>query len=370
MKIEAVTLRELHMPLVHFFETSFGRVYDRRTTLVTVHCEGLDGWGECVADADPFYSEEYVDAAWITLRQYLIPAILGKTLSAARECVPLFAKVRGNRMAKAALENALWEAESKEKNVPLSQLFGGTRKEIPTGVSIGIQNSVDQLMEKIAAELVAGYQRIKIKVKQGWDLKVLEQVRGRWPDILLSCDANSAYRMSDFDHLRQFDPFKLLMIEQPLWNDDIYHHAQLQKGLQTKLCLDESIRQVRDAELALTLDACRIINIKTGRVGGMTEAIAIHDLAKAHDVPVWCGGMLESGVGRVHNIHLSSLENFTLPGDVSASKRYWKEDIIDPEVTVSPQGTIRVPTVPGTGFQIKEDLVEHLTVRKETLRAK
>ena len=370
MKIEAITLRELHMPLVHFFETSFGRVYDRRTVLVTVHCEGVDGWGECVADADPFYSEEYVDAAWMTLRQYLIPALLGQKLSAARECVPLFARVRGNRMAKAALENALWEAESKEKNVPLWQLFGGTRKEIPTGVSIGIQNNVDQLMEKIATELAAGYQRIKIKVKHGWDVEVMEQVRARWPQIVLSCDANSAYRMDEIGHLREFDRFNLLMIEQPLWHDDIYHHSQLQQQLQTKLCLDESIRQVRDAELALKLDACRIINIKTGRVGGMSEAIAIHDLAKAHSVPVWCGGMLESGVGRVHNIHLSSLENFSLPGDVSASKRYWKEDIIDPEVTVSSHGTIQVPNVPGTGFQIKEDFIEHLTVRKETLRMK
>ncbi len=370
MKIEAVTLRELHMPLVHFFETSFGRVYDRRTMLVTVHCRGIDGWGECVADGEPFYSEECSDTAWTILRQYLIPSLLGQTLTAARDCVPLFAKVRGNRMAKAALENALWEAESKEKSVPLWKLFGGTRQEIPTGVSIGIQNNVDQLMEKITTELAAGYQRIKVKVKHGWDLNVLEQIRNRWPGILLSCDANSAYRMDELDHLRQFDQFKLLMIEQPLWNDDIYYHSQLQKQLQTKLCLDESIRHVRDAELALKLDACRIINIKTGRVGGMTEAIRIHDAAKAHNIPVWCGGMLESGVGRVHNIHLSSLENFQLPGDVSASKRYWKEDIIDPEVTVSPQGTIQVPNVPGTGFQIKEDLIEHLTVRKETLRAK
>ncbi len=370
MKIEAVTLRELHMPLVHFFETSFGRVYDRRTMLVTVHCEGVDGWGECVADGEPFYSEECSDTAWIILRQYLIPSLLGKTLATARDCVPLFAKVRGNRMAKAALENALWEAEAKEKSVPLWKLFGGTRQEIPTGVSIGIQNSPEQLMEKIAIELSAGYLRIKVKVKHGWDLNILEKIRSRWPEILLSCDANSAYRMDELDHLRQFDQFNLLMIEQPLWNDDIYHHAELQKRLKTKLCLDESIRQVRDAELALKLDACRIINIKTGRVGGMSEAIQIHDLTKAHNVPVWCGGMLESGIGRVHNIHLSSLENFRLPGDVSASKRYWKEDIVHPEVTVSPQGTIQVPNVPGTGFEIKEDFIEHLTVRKETLRAK
>ena len=370
MKIEAVTIRELHMPLVHFFETSFGRIYHRRTILVTVHCEGVDGWGECVADEVPHYSEESVDTAWPILRRHLIPALLGQTLASARDCVPLLARVRGNRMAKAALENALWEAEANQRRIPLGRLFGGTRQEIPTGVSIGIQDSVEQLLEKISAELAAGYQRIKVKVKHGWDLDVLAQIRARWPEILLSCDANSAYRIDDMDHLRKFEEFKLLMIEQPLWYDDIYYHAQLQKQLQTSLCLDESIRHVRDAELALKLGACRILNIKTGRVGGMSEAIAIHDLAKAHNIPVWCGGMLESGVGRVHNIHLSSLENFRLPGDVSASKRYWKEDIIDPEVTVSPQGTIQVPDVPGTGFRIKEDFVEHLSVRKETLRAK
>src|SRR5258706_5901246 len=358
------------MPLVHFFETSFGRIYDRRVTLVTVHCEGADGWGECVADEGPYYSEECAETAWPVLRQYLIPLLLGQTLASARDCAALLARVRGNRMAKAALENALWEAESRQKSIPLWKLFGGTRMEIPAGVSIGIQNSAEQLMEKIATELTAGYQRIKVKVKHGWDLNVLEQIRNHWPDILLSCDANSAYRMDELDHLRQFDQFNLLMIEQPLWHDDIYHHAQLQKQLQTKLCLDESIRHARDAELALTLDACRILNIKTGRVGGMSEAIAIHDTAKAHNIPVWCGGMLESGVGRTHNIHLSTLENFHLPGDVSASKRYWKEDIIDPEVTGSPQGTIQVPNIPGTGFQIKEDFIEHLTVRKETLRAK
>jgi O-succinylbenzoate synthase len=272
-------------------------------------------------------------------------------------------------MAKAALENALWALESQHKNVSLSKLLGGTRKEIPCGVSIGIQDSLDQLMDKIATELSAGYQRIKVKVKHGWDTNALEKIRGRWADILLSCDANSAYRLDEIEHLRKFDQFNLLMIEQPLWNDDIFFHARLQKQLKTKLCLDESIRHARDAEAALEMDACRIINIKVGRVGGMTEAKKVHDVAQAHKVPVWCGGMLETGIGRVHNIHLSSLENFRLPGDVSASKRYWKEDIVDPEVTVSPQGTIRVPEGPGTGFRVKEDLVEKITVKKEMFKA-
>ena len=273
-------------------------------------------------------------------------------------------------MAKAAIENALWDLEAQIRRVPLYELLGGIRETIACGVSIGIQPSMEKLLEKVEQAISQGYQRIKLKCKPGLDVKMFEAVRHRWPEILLSCDANSAYRLRDSDHLTTFDQFNLLMIEQPLWHDDIYHHAELQKQLQTKLCLDESIRHVRDAELAIRLDACRIINIKTGRVGGMSEAIAIHDAAQAHDIPVWCGGMLESGVGRVHNIHLSALENFQLPGDVSASKRYWKEDIVEPEVTVSAQGTIQVPGGPGTGFEIKEDFIEHLTVRKETLRAK
>jgi O-succinylbenzoate synthase len=368
MKIEAVTLREIQMPLVHFFETSFGRTYHRRILLATVHCQGLDAWGECVAGEDPYYSSECIETAWPVLKQHLIPALLGKSLGQARDCVPLMVKVRGHRMAKAALENALWEAESTEKGVPLWKLLGGSRKEIACGVSIGIQDNLDQLMERISTELAAGYQRIKIKVKHGWDVNALEKVRNRWPDILLSCDANSAYRLDEVEHLRLFDQFNLLMIEQPLWNDDIFYHARLQKELRTKLCLDESIRHARDAQVALELDACRIINVKVGRVGGMTEAKKVHDVAVQHGVPVWCGGMLESGIGRVHNVHLSSLENFKLPGDVSASKRYWKEDIVDPEVTVSPQGTIKVPDVPGTGFRVKQDSIEELTVRKETIR--
>ena len=369
MKIEAITLREIRMPLLHFFETSFGRTTDRNIILTTVHTDAGDGWGECVAGENPFYSEESVETAWPIMETYLAPALLGKTLQRASECAPLFEKVRGHRMAKAALENALWAVEAEEKKVPLWKLLGGTRDRIECGVSIGIQNSPEQLMDKIATELAAGYRRIKLKVKPGWDLKILEMTRQRWPDILLSCDANSAYRLEDFDHLHKFDQFKLLMIEQPLWNDDIYYHARLQKKISTAICLDESIRQGRDAEMAAELGACRIINIKVGRVGGLSEAIKVHDVSKAHNIANWCGGMLESGVGRVHNIHLSTLENFRLPGDVSASKRYWKEDIVEPEVTVSADGYIPAPQGPGTGFRIKEGLIEKLTSRRQTLRA-
>jgi O-succinylbenzoate synthase len=278
------------------------------------------------------------------------------------------AKVRGHQMAKAAVENALWDAEAQQKQQPLWKLLGGSRREIQCGVSIGIQDSVEQLLQKIETELASGYRRIKVKVKPGWDINVLEQIRSRWSEILLSCDANSAYTMDDVEHLRKFDQFNLLMIEQPLWNDDVYYHARLQRELRTAICLDESIRHVRDAAAAIETGACRIINIKVGRVGGFSEAKKIHDLCLANNIPVWCGGMLESGIGRAHNVALSALQNFRLPGDVSASKRYWKEDIVEPEVEVSPQGTIAIGDIPGTGYRIREDLIEELTVRKETFR--
>ena len=330
MKIEAITLREIHMPLVHFFETSFGRTYSRRILLLTAHCDGVNGWGECVAGEDPYYSSEWVESTWPTITHYLAPAVLGRSLESARDCAALFSRVRGHRMAKAALENALWDAEAKQKSQPLWKLLGGTRTEISCGVSIGIQDSVEQLLEKIQIELAAGYRRIKVKVKPGWDVNVLEKIRSRWADITLSCDANSAYTLDQVEHLRTFDQFNLLMIEQPLWDDDIFYHARLQKELRTAICLDESIVSARTAAVALETGACRIINIKVGRVGGFSEAKKIHDICHAQKIPVWCGGMLESGIGRAHNIALSTLENFSLPGDVSASKRYWKEDIIDP----------------------------------------
>jgi o-succinylbenzoate synthase len=369
MKIEAITLREIQMPLVHFFETSFSRTYSRRILLVTVHCEGVNGWGECVAGEDPLYSSEWIESAWLTITHYLAPMLVGKDIAQGREAAVLMAKVRGHRMAKASLENALWDAEATAKQRPLWKLLGGTRREIPCGVSIGIQDSPEQLLEKIQTEIDAGYRRIKIKVKPSWDVNILEKVRSRWPDITLSVDANSAYRLDELEQLRKFDQFNLLMIEQPLWNDDIYYHARLQKELRTSLCLDESIENARDAACAVETGACRIINIKVGRVGGFSEAKKVHDVCQANKVPVWCGGMLESGVGRAHNIALSTLENFRLPGDVSASKRYWKEDIIEPEVEVSRDGLIAIRDEPGTGYCVREDLIEKLTARKEIVRA-
>lgn len=368
MKIEAITLREIHMPLVHFFETSFGRTIERRILLVTLHTNGPEGWGECVAGEDPFYSEESIDTAWYATERYLAPALLGKNVDHGTDAPALLGKIRGHRMAKGAVENALWDAEAQERQIPLWKLLGGTQKEIACGVSIGIQNSHEQLLEKIDTELKAGYRRIKVKCKPGWDVEVFEKIRARWPNIVLSCDANSAYTLDQIDHLKKFDQFNLLMIEQPLWHDDFYFHAQLQKQIKSAICLDEAIHGRRDAQAAVELGSCRIINIKVGRVGGFSEAIAIHNVAHKAQLPVWCGGMLEAGIGRSHNIALSTLPNFTLPGDVSASKRYWKEDIIEPEVEVSAQGFIKVPDTPGRGFKLRPDLIEKLTARKQTLR--
>lgn len=369
MKVEVITLREIHMPLMHFFETSFSRLYNRRILLVTLQCDGITAWGESVAGEDPFYSEETIETAWHVMRDYLAPVLMSAPITSASECGARFERVRGHRMAKAALENGLWEAEAQQKGIPLWKHLGGSLTEIPCGVSIGIQDSVEQLLEKIETELAAGYQRIKVKIKPGWDVSVIESIRQRWPKILLSCDANSAYRLEDFEHLKKLDAFNLLMLEQPLWNDDIFQHAQLQQQLKTAICLDESIVSRRSAQLAVELKACRIINIKVGRIGGFTEAIAVHNICKSAGIPVWCGGMLESGIGRAQNIALSSLPNFTLPGDVSASRRYWKEDIVEPEITVSPQGTISQRNQPGSGYKVKEKFIEKLTVRKEELRA-
>src|SRR5437763_2740893 len=355
------------MALLHFFETRFGRTTERRILLLTVHTDGPEGWAECVAGEDPFYSEESVETAWYAIERYLAPALLGKTIAHGAEAPALFSQVRGHRMAKGVLENALWDAEAQARKVPLWELLGGTLSEIACGVSIGIQNSHEQLLEKIETELAAGYHRIKVKCKPGWDVEVFEKIRARWPQILLSCDANSAYTLQQMEHLKQFDRFQLLMIEQPLWHDDFYFHAQLQKQLATSICLDEAIHGRRDAQAATELGSCRIINIKVGRVGGFSEAIPVHNTAQQAGVPVWCGGMLESGIGRSHNIALSTLPNFTLPGDVSASKRYWKEDVIEPAVEVSAQGFIRVPQTPGRGFQVKTELIEKLTTRKKQM---
>ncbi len=370
MRIDGIILRELHLPLVRPFETSFGVTRDRRILLAEVRSEGLTGWGECTAGERPHFSAESTDTAWQVIVNELGPALAAaEELEHGGHCPKIFKRVRGNRMAKAALENAIWDLEAQREGVSLSRLLGGVRDTIPCGVSLGIQGSIAELLAIIEKELAAGYQRIKLKCKPGWDVEVFEQVRNRWPGILLSCDANSSYRLHDSDLLRSFDQFDLLMIEQPLWHDDFYYHSMLQRQLQTPICLDESIRNRRDALAAIEMGSCQIINIKLGRVGGFSEAIAVHNAAMERGIPVWCGGMLESGIGRTHNIALASLEGFTLPGDVSASARYWAEDIIEPEVTVTSEGEIEVPDIPGRGYEVRADLVERLTVRKEAIRA-
>jgi O-succinylbenzoate synthase len=368
MKIEAIHMRELNMPLAHPFETSFGVTTGRRILLVELECDGLTAWGECVAGEHPYFSDEMIDTSWIITETELAPRLLGKEVTSGRDCPALFEQVRGHRMAKAALENAVWEMDSLQQGLPLAKLLGGTREKIACGVSIGIQPSMEKQLEKVATEVAAGYQRIKLKCKPGWDEAMFTAVRERFPDIVMSCDANSAYRLEDAERIATWDRFNLLMIEQPLWSDDFYFHRLLQKRIKTAICLDECIRNRRDAAAALELGSGRILNIKVGRVGGFTEAIAVHNVAREHDVPVWCGGMLETGIGRAHNIALSSLPGFSLPGDVSASKRYWTEDIIEPEVVVSAEGEIVVPTEPGRGYKVLPKRIEELTVRRKTLR--
>jgi O-succinylbenzoate synthase len=358
MKIEKITLREIGMPLVSFFETSFARMHQRRMLLVEAVVDGITGWGEVTCGEHPFYNHEFTDAAAALLREFAVPMVLGKTIAHPRDVPALLAPIRGNAMAKAGVENAIWDACARRAGQPLWQYIGGTRKEIACGVSIGIKNSVADLLTDIAREVAAGYQRIKIKIKPGWDVTVVEQVRGEFPGIALMGDANSAYTLEDLDHLRRFDAFNLMMLEQPLWYDDIYQHAKLQAAILTPVCLDEAIHHARDVETAAALAACRIINVKLGRVGGFTSALATHDAARRSGIPVWCGGMLESGIGRAHNIALSTLENFSLPGDVSASARYWQEDVIEPAVTVSAKGTLTPPSGPGIGFEVKLDRIQ------------
>jgi O-succinylbenzoate synthase len=369
LTIDAVHLREINIPLAHPFETSFGLTVDRRILLVEIESDGFTAWGECVAGEHPYFSAETVDTAWTISETELVPRLLEKELVGGGSCPALFSQVRGNRMAKAALENAVWDLEAQKKRMPLAELLGGTRAVIPCGVSIGIQPSQSALMEKIAEALEAGYQRIKLKCKPGWDTRIFEAVRKRWPHIALSCDANSAYRLKDFDHIAEWDEFDLSMVEQPLWYDDFYFHSMLQKRIATPICLDESIRNRRDTLAAIDMDSCRVINIKVGRVGGFSEAIAVHNAASERGIPVWCGGMLETGIGRAHNIALASLENFSLPGDISASSRYWAEDIVEPEITVSPSGEIEVPDGIGSGVTILRDRIDALTVRQTTVKA-
>jgi O-succinylbenzoate synthase len=367
MRVNQIKLREVRMQLVAPFETSMGVSSARRILLVEVDIDGTTGWGECVAGEDPFYGPETVETAWIILRDYLWPILKGKEFASSADVWEMLRQVRGHEMAKASLEAAIWEAEARKRGVPLAKLIGGIHNHIACGVSIGIKATLEELVESVKKELAAGYQRIKIKIKPGKDIEQVKVLRQEFPGIKLMVDANSAYRLEDWRQLQKLESFYLMMIEQPLGWDDLYSHIELQRRLETPICLDECIHSEEQAKAAIDFDACKIINIKLGRVGGYTVAKRIHDLAQQAGMPVWCGGMLESGIGRAHNIALSTLPNFSLPGDVTASKRYWVEDIIEPEVTVTRQGVIHVPTGPGMGFEPRVDLIEKLTVRAETL---
>jgi O-succinylbenzoate synthase len=367
VRIDRLDVRLLRLPLAHFFETSFGRVYDRSFLLIRLEGEGEAGWSECVAEAHPYYSSETTETTWHIITTFLAPRVVGKSFAHPGEVFPALARVRGHNMAKAAVEMAAWDLYARLQGKPLSAVLGGTRDRIASGVSIGIQDSLDQLVAKVEKELAAGYKRIKIKIKPGWDLNAVEAVRAKFPDILLMVDANAAYSVEDGAHLAKLDAYKLMMIEQPLEYDDVMDHVQLQKEIATPICLDESIHTVRIARDAIEAKACKIINIKPGRVGGHQASIELHDLCAAHGIPVWHGGMLESGIGRAHNIHLASLPNFRLPGDIAASKRYYQPDLIEPAIEVGTDGTIAVPDGPGIGVHIVRDRVNQATLRHVSL---
>lgn len=369
MRIDRLEIRQCRLPLVSFFETSFGRTYERSFLLVRVEGHGLEGWGEAVAEANPYYSSETTETAWHVITRFLAPLVLGVDFDHPRGVFPALARVRGHHMAKAAVEMAAWDLFARIEGVPLSRLLGGTRTRIASGVSIGIQRSLPDLVERVDRELASGYQRIKIKIKPGWDIEAVEAVRARFPETPLMVDANAAYTLDDAAHLGRLDSYQLMMIEQPLDYDDVTDHAALAGRITTPICLDESIHSVRIARDAIDAGACRIINIKPGRVGGHHESIRLHDLCAAHDVPVWHGGMLETGIGRAHNIHLASLPNFSLPGDIAASARYYQPDLIEPPIEVDADGTIAVPTDPGIGVAIAPDRVERATERMAVLDA-
>lgn len=361
MRLESLTLTHLSMPLVSPFETSFGRTTERECILITIQSEGLTGYGECVADRDPGYSYETTGTAWHILRDFIAPMILGQEVKDAADFQQRVAGIRGHHLAKAGVEMAMWDLRGKRDGKSLRELFGGQREKVAVGVSVGLQESPEILVQAVEKYLAKGYRRVKIKIKPGRDVGDTEAVRRAFPDLRLQVDANSAYTLESAQTLLPLDDFDLLLIEQPLFEDDIWDHHKLQQQFRTPLCLDESILSARHARYAIEMDACRIINIKAGRVGGLSEAIAIHDLCRERGVPVWCGGMLETGVGRASNLALASLPNFSLPGDISASERYYAQDITRERFTLNPDSTIDVPTGPGLGVTLDPAAIKKFT---------
>jgi O-succinylbenzoate synthase len=372
LAIDRITLREIRLPLKEPFRISSGVVSERRILLLELHHpDGITGWSECVAGEQPNYSPETIDTAWLAIREWIVPRVLGRTFAGPRDVHPVIEHdLCGHPMAKAAVEMGTWELAAQLQGVPLATLLGGRHSRVPVGISIGIQATPHALVERATAALAQGYRKIKVKIAPGADVAYLRAVReALGPAAPLMADANSAYTLADTGTLEQLDAFDLLMIEQPLARDDLVRHAALQRRLRTPLCLDESITTAERAEDMISLGSGKIINIKPGRVGGFTSSLAIHDLCRHHGIPVWCGGMLESGVGRAYNVALASLPNFTLPGDLSPSARYWEQDIVTPEWTMDPDGTVRVPLDrPGMGVAVNVDRVDALTVRQEILR--
>lgn len=362
MKIERVTAWHVRMPLLFPFETSFGRVSDKESVILAVESEGATGWGECPAAATPNYSYETVTTALHVLRDFLIPRLLAQDLPAPDALPERLRAVRGHPMAKHGLEAACWDLAARRKGVPLASLYGGAPGPIPTGISLGIEPTIRELVERARAALAAGYRRVKVKIKPGWDKDVLAALRLEFPDAALTADANAAYRLSDLEHLKGLDGFGLRMLEQPLHFEDFGEHAVLARALATPICLDESIRNAGDAAHAIGIGACRIVNIKAARVGGPTMARRVHDVCRELSVPVWCGGLLETGIGRAHNLALATLPGFTLPGDISASDRYWREDLIEPPVRLEKDGTIRVPDGVGLGVEVVRERLKRCAV--------
>ncbi len=367
MKITEVHIYTLEKKMKSPFTTSFGTVHNKKFYIIEVVDEsGVVGWGEGVAFEAPWYTEETVETSLHMLRSFLVPLLLNKELEHPNEVSQIFSSIRRNQMAKASIEGAVWDIYAQLKKVSLAEAIGGTQKAIDVGISIGIEETIEKQLQVVGKFLNEGYKRIKIKIKPGWDVEVVRAIRERFGEIPLMVDANSAYTLEDIDVLKQLDEFNLMMIEQPLAQDDIADHAILQKQINTPVCLDESICSYNDARSAITLGSCQVINIKIGRVGGISEAIKIHDLCVANQIAVWCGGMLEAGIGRAHNVAITSLPGFTMPGDTAASSRYWDEDIIYPEVTVA-KGEIQVPTSIGIGYAINRAAIEKASIQKETI---
>ncbi len=368
MTIERIEMALLKLPYVHFFETSFGREYDRTFIITRVYEDGVCGFGEVVAEEAPLYSGETTEGAWHVLRTFLIPMVFKEKIAGPEEFAAKAKRFRGNLMAKAGLELAFWDLKAKKAGIPLKKLYGGVRDEIEAGVSCGIENSIPELVDRVGAYLGEGYRRVKLKIKHGWDVEACAAVRAGHPDILLQVDANGAYSLADKEQLKKLDAFNLLLVEQPFAPYDLWDHSKLQKEMKTAICLDESILSLDTTRAAVEMGSCRIVNIKVGRVGGPTEMRKIHDYCQSAGVPVWCGGMLESGIGRAHNLHIATLPNFKLPHDLSASRRYYQEDLIDPFIELSGPGTIHVPDGPGIGVHPVEARIRKATLKHEVAK--